>query len=81
MVLGMDGSTFANLFDKSLLLENAKFLQAQIVDGSHWVPGLGVNLQTIGPRPSWNGAESSLLKTFRSESVWFRLIEPSFYGS
>ncbi|MET0779442.1 MAG: hypothetical protein ABWY71_01270 [Candidatus Saccharimonadales bacterium] len=31
-------SPFADLFDESLLLENAKFLQGQMVDNSHWEP-------------------------------------------
>jgi len=31
-------SPFADLFDKSLLLENANFLRRQIVDNSHWEP-------------------------------------------
>ncbi len=31
-------SPFADLFEESLLLENAKFLQGQIVNSSHWEP-------------------------------------------
>lgn len=31
-------SPFADLFDQSLLLENVKFLQGQIIEGNHWEP-------------------------------------------
>lgn len=31
-------SPFADLFDKSVLLENAKFIQSKVVDGDHWFP-------------------------------------------
>jgi hypothetical protein len=31
-------SPFANLFAEPLLIQNAKFLQGQIIDDSHWEP-------------------------------------------